>query len=117
LGEEVRIVREAGEARRGGLRSLILSPDAPRVWDGRFEMTSEHEVVEVRALRGLVRRLPLGQQRALTAWPATARGVLPAIVQSSGDVTCPLLGSAPAQARALVEARLHAAAGLVERET
>lgn len=116
-GDEVRIVREAGEARRGGLEPLALAPGAPAVWDGRFEVAAEDEALEVRPLRGVARRLPPDQQRALTAWPVAARGVLPAVVDSRGAVSSPLLGASSAQVRCLVEARLGAAAGLVVRES
>jgi tRNA(Ile)-lysidine synthase len=115
-GEAVRIVREAGEARRGGLQPLALAPGAPAVWDGRFEVVAE-AAVEVRALQGLARRLPDEQRRALADWPSAARGVLPAIVASEGAVSCPFLGGSPARAQPLVEARLLAAAGLMELES
>ena len=116
-GDDVRIGREAGEARRGGLQPLALAPGRPAVWDGRFEITATGEGLQARFLRGLARRLPDGQQRALAGWPSTLRGALPAIVDAAGGVSCPLLGAAPARAACLVEARLRAAAGMTSRET
>jgi tRNA(Ile)-lysidine synthase len=113
--ETVRIVREAGEARRGGLQPLGLSAGAAAVWDGRFEISAA-QAIEVRPLRGLTRRLPDDQRRALAGWPAAVRGGLPAIIAADGAVGCPLLGASPARVQSLVEARLLAAAGLVERE-
>lgn len=114
--DEVRTVREAGEARRGGLQPLVLAPGAAAVWDGRFDVTAEVEGLEVRPLRGLARRLPPSQQRALALLPAGARPALPAIVDAAGDVSCPQLGASPARAQSLVEGRLRAAAGLIQRE-
>jgi len=115
-GEEVRICREAGEARRGGLQPLRLAPGGPAVWDGRFELAPAAAPLEVRALQGLARRLPEDQQRALAAWPPAARGAMPAVVDAAGAVSSPLLVASQVQARSLVEARLRAAAGLVDRE-
>jgi tRNA(Ile)-lysidine synthase len=112
---EVRVFREAGEAKRGGLQPLALSAGERMVWDGRFEVTAA-EPVEVRLLRGLARRLPADQQRALAGLPAAARPALPAVIDASGAVSCPLLGASPATATCLVGERLRAAAGLVERE-
>jgi len=112
---EVRIVREAGEARRGGLAPLALAPGAVGVWDGRFEVAAS-EAIEVRTLRGLARRLPADQQRAVAGLPAAARAALPAIVAADGGVSCPVLGASPGRAESLVEARLCAAAGLVVGE-
>ncbi|CAN7539578.1 tRNA lysidine(34) synthetase TilS [Phenylobacterium sp. LjRoot225] len=114
--EAVRIVREAGEARRGGLQPLVLAAGASGVWDGRFEVAAGGEGLEVRPLRGLARRLPEDQQRALARMPAAARPALPAIVAADGGVSCPQLGVSPARMERLVEGRLRAAAGLVERE-
>lgn len=113
--EEVRIVREAGEAGRGGLQALRLAAGERAAWDGRFEMTT-NAPVEVRPVRGLARRLPAEQQRALSSLPAAARAALPAVIDATGAATCPLLGASPARATCLVEARLRAAAGLVVRE-
>ena len=114
-GERALIVRDAGEAARGGLAPLAL-PAAPVVWDGRFEISAAGEGLQVRRLAGLSTRLPAGQTRALAALPAAARGALPAIVEAAGGVTCPLLGDSPARALDLTWARLRAAAGLVARE-
>jgi tRNA(Ile)-lysidine synthase len=113
---EIRIVREAGEARRGGLAPLALPAGEPAVWDGRFELTSRVAGLEARPLAGLARRLPPDQQRALAALPAAARPGLPAVVDRTGGVSSPLLGASPVACVPLAEARLRAAAGLVERE-
>jgi hypothetical protein len=116
VADEVRIAREAGEARRDGLQPLALAAGGAGVWDGRFAVEAGAQGLEVRALRGLARRLPQDQQRGLTAAPAAARAALPAIVTGDGGVSCPLLGASPARVESLIEGRLRAAAGLVARE-
>jgi tRNA(Ile)-lysidine synthase len=111
-----RVVREAGEARRDGLRPQPLAAGEAVVWDGRFELTALDDGLEARLLRGLARRLAPDQQRALAALPAAARPGLPTIIDSAGQVSSPLLGDSPVRLVPLVEARLRAAAGLVARE-
>ena len=114
-GRTAHILREAGEARRGGLAGLQLPAHAPVVWDGRFELCASQPGFEVRRLAGLSRRLPPAQQRALAALHPRSRPALPAVV-AAGEVTCPVLGAGPVTARSLVAERLAAAAGLVSRE-
>lgn len=108
---EVRILREAGEAARGGLGALSLDGGQTAVWDGRFEITADADL-EVRPLAGLAARLPGHERKALLAFPAKARPGLPATVRG-GRAACLVLGG---QARALALERLHAACGLVEGE-
>ncbi|RAK61677.1 tRNA lysidine(34) synthetase TilS [Phenylobacterium hankyongense] len=116
-GREVRFLREAGETARGGLSPVALRADEPAVWDGRFELTATRDGLEARALAGLSRRLPDAQRRALAALPAPARPGLPVVVDASGAVSCPLLADEGGViVRSLVQDRLLAAAGLVERE-
>jgi tRNA(Ile)-lysidine synthase len=115
-GDRVQIVRNAGEAARGGLAPLPPEPGVPSVWDGRFEITTQRPGLEVRRLAGLAAELPADQRKALAALPAAVRPGLPAIVEETGAVSCPLLGPSPAKAAPLTEARLLAAAGLVARE-
>ncbi|HET6970056.1 MAG TPA: tRNA lysidine(34) synthetase TilS [Phenylobacterium sp.] len=110
---QVRFIREAGEAARGGLRPTALGADGAVVWDGRFELTAPGPGRELRALAGLAGRLPRDQQAALKTLPPAARRGLPAIVGSDGGVDCPALTGA---ATSLVLARLRAAAGLVRSE-
>ena len=47
----IRILREIGEAARGGLKPLRLRAGETRVWDGRFEVTTDRDV-EVRPAPG-----------------------------------------------------------------
>lgn len=111
----VRILREAGEAARGGLRPLALPTGRTAVWDGRFEITADRPL-EVRALAGLARRLPRPQQAALHALPPAARLGLPVLVAGEA-VTCPLLAEVEGVRIApLAHDRFLAACGAVERE-
>lgn len=113
---EVSVLREPGEARRGGLPTLYLTPGRPLVWDGRFEFTAARPGLHVDRLEGVSRRLPAEQQQMLRLLPPKARLGLPVIVD--GDrIGCPALADVvDVVMRPLVPDRLFAACGLVERE-
>jgi tRNA(Ile)-lysidine synthase len=114
--EHIYFVREAGEARRGGLTSLYLTPDQAVVWDGRFEFTATRPGLYVERLEGRSRKLDADVKRAVMALPASARPGLPTIVED-GRVACPTLEPvAGVSVTALVHGRLVAACGLIERE-
>jgi tRNA(Ile)-lysidine synthase len=116
-GETVRLFREPGEARRGGLSPAGLPVGEAVVWDGRYELVAQAPGLTVRPLRGLAARLPPVQRQALRALPPAARQALPAVVDAAGAVTCPILaGTFAARARCLVEDRFDAAIGLVDQE-
>lgn len=111
------ILREAGEADRGGLAEQALVPGAAQVWDGRFEITSARPGLQVRALAGLASRLEPTARKGLAALPASLRPTLPAVIDADGRVSCPALQPLDGvEIRGLVTGRLEAAAGLVERE-
>ena len=111
-GDEVLISREAGEAARGGLAALSLTPGDPVVWDGRFAAVAQAEGLTVRPLRGLSSRLPLQQRQGLKSTPACVRAGLPVITSDGELVTCPMLAwGAQASLRGLVRGRLRAACG------
>lgn len=114
--DRVCLFREAGEAARGGLAPLTLTPGVAAVWDGRFEIAAYGPGLTVRRLSGLAARLSAVERTALRDLPASARGALPALLE--GDrVSCPLLAPDPHVAlRDLVGERLRAAAGLIARE-
>ena len=114
--DSLSLVRNPGEAARGGLAPLRLSAHSTGVWDGRLEVTAGPQPVEVRALAGVAAHLPQEQRRALARIPAIARGALPVVVGPDGVLSCPLLGEGLARAVPLTAQRLEAAAGLVERE-
>lgn len=114
--DEVSLLREPGEAKRGGLPTLYLTPGRPLVWDGRFEFTAARPGLHVDRLEGVSRRLPAGQQQALRALPPKARLGLPVIVEGD-QLACPALAELDGvEMRSLVPDRLFAACGLVERE-
>jgi tRNA(Ile)-lysidine synthase len=105
--DEIRILREPGEAARGGLAPLHIPAGTTAVWDGRFEITAERPL-DVRPLAGLAAKLPDEARARLRAMPPKARAALPVVVED-GDVR--LL-----EARPLALTRLQAACGLVQRE-
>lgn len=104
----VHILREAGEAARGGLAALSLAAGETGVWDGRFEIAADRPM-EVHAAAGLRSRLSNEDQTTLAALPARARDVMPVTVDAAGR---PRL----AVATSLTRDRLLAACGAVERE-
>jgi tRNA(Ile)-lysidine synthase len=106
-GDEVRFLREAGEAARGGLGPLSLMTGQVGVWDGRFEITAGSPL-EVRAAAGLRRSLPTEDHDRLAAIPASARDTVPVVLDEAG----PRL----AAATPLSLDRLLAASGAVARE-
>jgi len=111
------ILREAGEAARGGLAEQALVLGAAQVWDGRFEITTTRPGLRVRALAGLASRLEPAERKALAALPASLRPTLPTVIDAEGRVSCPALRPLDGvEVRSLVAGRLAAAAGLVERE-
>jgi tRNA(Ile)-lysidine synthase len=114
--DEVSFLREPGEAKRGGLATLYLTPGKPLVWDGRFEFTASRPGLHVDRLEGLSRRLPKPEQLALRPFAPKARLGLPALVDGEA-ISCPALQPVEGvETRLLVAERLFAACGLVERE-
>ncbi len=114
--QEVSFLREVGEARRGGLLSLYLTPGKPVVWDGRFELTADRPGLRVERLEGLSRRLAPAVQAEVLRLSPKARLALPAVVDGA-QVRCPAMEQVDGVSfRPLVSDRLMAACGLVERE-
>ena len=105
--DEVRVLREPGEAARGALAPIHLRSGETRVWDGRFEIAAERDI-EVRPLARLAARLPAAERARLAIFAPKARAALPAAIEG-GRVTV-IAG------RPLALGRLEAACGLVERE-
>jgi tRNA(Ile)-lysidine synthase len=115
--DAILICREPGEAARGGLGALALTPGEALVWDGRVQLKAARDGLSVRRLSGLARQLPRSQQTALSALPPAIRGGLPAVLDEAGAVSCPLLGeTAGVKAKVVVRKRFRAAAGLIRRE-
>lgn len=107
--QTVRFMREAGELARRPPPPLVLAAGETGVWDGRFEIAAARPA-RIVPLAGHAASLPPGQAAALRAFPAKARAALPFDLESGSSPT--LAGAA----RSLVQARLLAACGAVERE-
>jgi len=122
---EVALEREAGEAARGGLQPVLVAPGRPEVWDGRFEAQVLHETVRIEALRGQLSRLGTKDRAEVVKVSVSARPVLPVfrtVDQKGAEARLVLTGSGAhiedqnVRCRALCEARLAAAIGLVSSE-
>ncbi|KAI6244391.1 ATP-dependent metallopeptidase FtsH/Yme1/Tma family protein [Aphelenchoides fujianensis] len=90
-GAEVLVVRDAGEAARGGLAPLSLAAGETGVWDGRWEITAGAEPLTVSALKGQASRLSPEQRARLAKLPAAARPGLPLILRHGAVATRPRL--------------------------
>jgi tRNA(Ile)-lysidine synthase len=111
------IVRDAGEARRGGLAPIRLAAGVPDVWDGRFELTAHSDSFVVRALAGAAAGLDQAQRDGLRAVPAPARPALPLVTGGEAPSFCPILvAKATVGARSLIAARFLAACGAISKE-
>jgi len=109
-------VREAGEARRGGLTSLSLAAGETAVWDGRYLVTAR-EPVTIRALGGFSARLPASERQVLKNFPPAVRPVLPAALDASGQASSPILARDSAfGASVLIRERFEAACGFIDQE-
>ena len=111
---EARWLRTAGEIGRTGGAALSLAAGETGVWDGRYEVRTDRPLV-VGPLAGHAARLSPAARAALAAWPAAARGALPAVM---GDqVACPAVEPVPGVTlTSLGLARLLAACGAIEHE-
>ncbi|MFN3520821.1 MAG: tRNA lysidine(34) synthetase TilS [Phenylobacterium sp.] len=116
-GRMVRFLREPGELKRTGLSAQALPPNAPIVWDGRFELRADQPGLVVRPLAGHAARLAPSLRRALAATPAHARGGLPLVFGDPPGPACPLLEPVAGLAvQTLAGGRLAAACGRILRE-
>jgi tRNA(Ile)-lysidine synthase len=116
-GARLLIVRNPGEAARGGLAPLDLAPGANAVWDGRFELTAGAEAVRIEPLAGHARMLDPALARVLKTIAPAARGALPSYADDAGRRTCPILAQDSAvRVRSLVAARFQAATGMISKE-
>jgi tRNA(Ile)-lysidine synthase len=116
-GEDLLLVRDGGEIRRGGLSPVDLREGEPVVWDGRFEFVAQGRGLSVRALAGAASRLAPALRQALRAVPAPARPALPLVEAAQGPLACPALACIPrVQARALIAERFLAACGAISQE-
>lgn len=119
-GDRVMLCREAGEWARGarGHDPMTPAPLAPgaSVFDGRFLVRTAAMGFRIGALRGLSKRLPEPERRALRAIPAAARGALPVAIAAE-TLSCPILAQdGPVTARPLGLGRLRASLGVYADE-
>lgn len=110
---QVRWMRTAGEIGRAGGASLTLAAGEAGIWDGRYAVATDEDLT-LRPLAGRAASLSPAARKALAAWPAAARGGLPA---SESPVACPLLEPVVGvRLESLALPRLLAACGAVARE-
>jgi len=116
--DRITLIREAGEMVRTGRRLEVGLPQRRGVsWDGRFEIEARASGLRVLRLAGLACRLSSTEHQHLRRFAPAARRTLPAIVDGSGLVFCPILaGDERVEIRPLVFARLAAACGALVDE-
>jgi tRNA(Ile)-lysidine synthase len=107
--------REPGEMIRSGAAGERLQAGQATVWDGRFEITADADLV-IAQLAGSAARLGKGDQVHLMRIPAPIRPTLPAIFREEGVYLPRPFGDGPAEARSLSGRRLAAACGLISHE-
>ena len=116
-GDQLHFVRDAGEARRGGLAPLSIGAGQSAVWDGRFEIIAGAAPVTVGALAGRMKRLPKGEQILLRTMDSAIRPALPMIESDGLPPTCPILAKTDrARTNPLVGMRFLAACGVISKE-
>ena len=114
---QVLIARNPGEAARGGLAPITLTPGQTAVWDGRFEIAAGGAPVTIQPLAGHARALDAPARAALRALPAAARGALPSYADPVAGRVCPILAQdGSLRVRSLVAARFAAATGMISKE-
>lgn len=116
-GEQLHVVREAGDARSRACAPLALPAHETVVWDGRFEVTARGPTLTVAPLAGRSARLDPAARRRLVEVPSFVRPSLPALIDAKGAVACPTLDEDPRlEIRNLVPGRLAGACGKIVHE-
>ena len=110
-GDRLLITREPG---RGGLPDALLPPNAPAVWDRRFEITAPSPGWRAGPLHGRMAALSPADQAIVKQRPASARPALPVLFRD--DDPRPRLAWSVAETRCLVAGRLIAAVGGIGHE-
>ena len=110
-GDRLLITREPG---RGGLPDALLPPNAPAVWDRRFEITAPSPGWRAGPLHGRMAALSPADQAIVKQLPASARPALPVLFRD--DDPRPRLAWSVAETRCLVAGRLIAAVGGIGHE-
>ena len=114
-GETVIVGREAGEMRRRPVADIVLHPDRPAVWDGRYEITAREPGWTVAAALGRLNALSKADRAIVNRVPARARPALPVLIRDGGDA--PVLAWRDAEVRNLAPRRLSLALGETTQES
>ncbi len=114
-GDPVTIGREAGEMRRRPVADVPLSPGAPTVWDGRYEITAHAPGWTVTSASGRLNALSKADRAIVNTAPAWARAALPVLIRDGGDA--PVLAWREAEVRNLAPRRLSLALGETTQES
>lgn len=108
------ILREAGEFRRRPPRPVMLAPDEPVVWDGRYEITALQSGWTVMPAIGHLAAMNEADRAIATRVPAAARGALPILIRD--DDPRPVLAWRAARVLALAPRRLKLSLGETTQE-
>ena len=103
-GDEVLIMREAGEMRRRPAQPLRLDPGRPAVWDGRFAFSTTQSGWTVAPALGRMAALEPHDRVVLIQRPAAGRGAAPVLIRDDG--AGPVLADDGVEQRDLVPERL-----------
>lgn len=114
-GDTVVIGREAGEMRRRPVADVPLSPGAPTVWDGRYEITAHAPGWTVTSASGRLNALSKPDRAIVNSVPAWARGALPVLIRDGG--AAPVLAWREAEVCNLAPRRLSLALGETTQES
>ena len=117
-GDRLTIARETGDRRSRASPTVVLSAGESLIWDGRFEVRARAPGLSLAPLWGRAARLEKAVRPRLAALTPSVRRALPAVINSSGAVTCPTLTTDPrVEIRGLVAGRLAGACGKVQNES
>jgi tRNA(Ile)-lysidine synthase len=104
VGDQVMVMREAGEFLRRPLAPLPLAPGVEAVWDGRWAVRVDEPGWVVVPAAGRMATLAEADRAVLKTLPPPARGALPVLIRN--DPGAAVLAGPGAKARSLVGERL-----------
>ena len=103
-GDQVVLIREAGELTRRPPPPLPLSAGEETIWDGRWAITVDTPGWTVVPAAGRMAALSEADRAVLKALPPAARGSMPVLIRH--DATAPVLAGTAGKATSLVGERL-----------